>query len=110
MATYTVSQFSIDTRRPIPLGNSPFAVASGTITINPYSQTRLAIPQITGLFKTNGILRVHVGPMDASFGFQVSWDNTNKSIYAAVITTGVQAAEALATIGIINWHAIGQMG
>ena len=110
MATYTVSQFSIDERRPIPLGNSPFAVASGTLTINPYSQTRLNIAQILGLFKTNGIIRVHVGPLDASFGFTVSWDNANKSIYAAVVTTGVQVAEGVATIGLINWHAIGQMG
>lgn len=110
MATYTVSTFTIDGRRPLPMGSGPFGLASGTLTINPYSQTRLAISQITGLFKTNGLLRVFVGPLDASFGFSLSWDSVNKSIYAAVVTTGVQAAEAASTIGLINWYAIGQLG
>jgi hypothetical protein len=92
------------------MGTSPFAIASGTITINPYSQTRLAITQITGLFKTSGLLRVYVGPMDAAGLYIVNWDNTNKSIYAYLVSTPAQAAEGLTTLGIINWTAIGQMG
>ncbi len=110
MATYTVSAFTCDTRRPIPMGNSPFGVASGTVTINPYSRTHLAIAQITGLFKSNGLLRVLVGPMDQAALYVVSWDNTNKSIVAYLVSTPAEAAEGLTTLGLINWHAIGQMG
>jgi hypothetical protein len=110
MATYTVSAFSMDQRRPGRVDASAFGFASGTITINPYSQTRLAIAQITGLFLPSGLLRVAVGPADANFANGVVWDQTNKSIYAWVLSTGAQCAEGLTTIGAINWMAYGQLG
>jgi hypothetical protein len=109
MATYTVSQFSIDERHPMPLPSSPFALASGTMTINPYSQTPIAIVNITGLFRTSGLLRVLVDGMDSTSTFLLRWDAASKSVkaYSALAT---QATEGLTTIGVFNWIAIGQLG
>ena len=113
MATYTVSAFTIDERVPARFGSAPFGFASGTVTINPYSQVHLAITKITGLFKTGGLLRVIVGPADAAGAYLVVWDNVNNSIKAVTgLSTGgfTEAAEGLTTLGAINWMAVGQLG
>lgn len=109
MATYTVSAFSVSERVPMKAGTAPFGVASGTITVNPYSQTRLAIAQITGLFKTNGLLNVVAGPLDSSGKYIVSWDAVNKSL-SAWTASATQAAEGATDVGSIQWMAIGQLG
>ncbi|SRR6266700_5139764 len=109
MATYTVSAFTCDQRFPAKLPSSIFVIASGTVTINPYSQTRLAISKLTNLFKGATLLRVMVGPLDQSGKYIVAWDNTNNSI-KAITASSTEAAENASDVGVINWMAIGMQG
>lgn len=109
MATYTVSAFSVDQRFPVKMGNAPFQLASGTITINPYSQTHLAVTKITGLFRSGGLIRVMLQAMDASGKYIVFWKVADQAV-VAYTASATEASEGASDVGAIAWMAFGQVG
>lgn len=110
MATYTPTVVLDQPHSVKGLLPGGWCILTGVCTVNPYSQTPIAIGAITGQFKPSGILRVVCDGVDASGLFLLRWDPASGTFKAYAVATGAQAAEGATTIGAFGFHAIGQMG
>jgi predicted transcriptional regulator len=94
----------------VRLGNTPFGILSGIVTIGSYDTAHPEVVAITKKFKV--VPHVTVSGV-SSLIYLVRWDATTKS-FIAYLASGASGAlvEASASdnVGIVQFHAIGQLG
>lgn len=95
------------------IGNRPFGLVSGSVSITSYDTAHPAVTLLTGKFKPSGLLRVVCGGV-SSLGFAVTWDKATSSFKAfnsnGASPAALNEAANAANVGTFDFIAMGQMG
>ena len=105
MAVYAATVSSKMRHATKLLQGGRMAIFAGTVTISNYNQTLVEITAITKKFKS--VVAVISGASSA--GNPMTWVNASGAFKAYVSSTGAEVANDVATVGTVNFVAIGMI-